>query len=159
MTGVKPSSIDVDEVRVSSVAAGLAPRVYRIKPWPVRIGAPLLAAIVVQALLHAGAGAAVPIPIVLAAVYIYLAERCGLVVTSDRIKSRMTRRENTFSYAWTEIDGFDLVGDGAQVAIVMRLRDGSRKLLPSTRAWLWDKRKINQIYTALEQEQTAAHAI
>jgi len=92
----------------------------------------------------------------LAAAWVYAGERCGLIVTSTGIESRMTRRENTFRQAWSDIDGFELVENSAQVAIVTRLRDGSRKVLPSTRAWLWGKGRVKQILTALRQEQAAA---
>lgn len=95
-------------------------------------------------LLHAGAAAALPIPIVVAAGWVYAGERCGLVVKSDGVESRMTRRPNRFQYAWTDIDGFELVDNGAQVAIAMRLRDGSRKLLPPTRAWSWNRSQVRK---------------
>jgi hypothetical protein len=74
-------------------------RVYRITPWPIRIGAPLVAIVVVAGLLSAGAAATVPIPTLLAVVWIYAAERCGLVVSSGGIEGKMTRRHNRFRYA------------------------------------------------------------
>jgi hypothetical protein len=49
--------------------------------------------------------------------------------------------------------GFELVENGAQVAIVIRLRDGARKLVPSTRAWFWDKSQVREILVALRREQ------
>jgi hypothetical protein len=132
-------------------------RRYRIPPWPVRIGAPLTALMVVIALIHAGAAVATPVPIILAAGWIYGGEYCGLVVTDQGIESRMTRRENRFRHEWAEVDGFDLVENGSQVGIVMRLCDGSRVLLPSTRAWLWDKRKVVAILAALKRAQARAN--
>ena len=119
---------------MSTSGSESAARIYRITPWPTRIGAPLAALVVIAGLFHNGETAVLPIPIVLAATYIYLAERCGLVVTHNGVESRMTRRENRFRYRWSDVGGFELVDRGAQVPIVMRLPDGSRKLLPSTRA-------------------------
>lgn len=141
---------------MSSASPLLAPRVHKITPWPVRICAPLAAAVAVVGLLHGGSAVLAPVPVILAAAWVYAGERCGLIVTSTGIESRMTRRENTFRQAWSDIDGFELVENSAQVAIVTRLRDGSRKVLPSTRAWLWGKGRVKQILTALRQEQAAA---
>lgn len=130
-----------------------APRVFRITPWPIRIGAPLVALVVILVLIDDRAAAAIPVPIVLAAAWLYAAERCGLVVSTHCIESRMTRRENTFRQPWHDIDSFELVENGAQVAIAMQLPDGSRKLLSSTRAWFWDKSKVRKILLALQSEQ------
>jgi hypothetical protein len=132
-------------------------RRYGITPWPVRLGVPILALVVIAGLIHDGAAAATPIPIILAAGCIYGGEYCGLVVTDQEIESRMTRRENRFRQQWTEVDGFELVDNGWQVPIVMRLRNGSRVLLPSTRAWFWNKRKVSEILGALIREQAGAH--
>jgi hypothetical protein len=77
----------------------------------------------------------------------------ALVVTDMGIESRMTRRQNKFRHGWTDVGSFEFVDNGKQVAIAMRLRDGSRTLLPSTRVWSWEKRAVNQIYSALLQEQ------
>ena len=107
-------------------------------------------------LIHDGAAAATPIPIIFAAAWIYGGEYCGLVVTNQEIESRMTRRENRFRYQWRDVDGFELVEGQSQVAIVMRLRNGSRVLLPSTRAWFWNKRKVVAILSALRREQAGA---
>jgi hypothetical protein len=65
----------------------------------------------------------------------------------------MTHKENRFTCRWTGIDTFELVDNGAQIAIVMRLRDGSRQLLPSTRAWFWDKGKVNQTLDAFAENK------
>jgi hypothetical protein len=138
---------------------GLSERSYRITPWPIRLGAPLVVLIVIAGLLHDGAAAAVPLPIILGAAWIYGAERCGLIVTADGIESRMTRRRSRFRRPWSDIDSFELVDNGAQVVIAVRLRDGSRRFLPSTRAWRWDKRKVRQILADLLREQTAAQAL
>ena len=118
----------------------------------------MAALVAVAGPINAGALAAIPVPIILAAGWVYAAERCGLVATDEGIESRMTRRENTFRCRWTDIDGFELIGNGAQVAIVMQLCYGSRKLLPSTRAWFWDKRMVTQIRADLMREQAAARA-
>jgi len=141
---------------MSSAKPLRAPRVHRIAPWPVRICAPLAAAVAVVGLLHGGSAVLAPVPVILAAAWVYAGERCGLVVTSTGIESRMTRRENTFRQAWSDIDGFELVDSRAQFAIVMCRRDGSRRLLPSTRGWLWGEGRVKQILTALLQEQAAA---
>lgn len=143
---------------MSASGSGPAPRIYRITPWPIRIGAPLVALVVILGLIHDGAAAAVPIPIVLAAAWLYAAERCGVVVTADGIESRMTRRENMFRRPWTDIQTFELADNGSQAAIVMRLRDGSRQILPSTRAWRYDKGKVQHILAELLREQAAANA-
>jgi len=132
-------------------------RRYRIRPWPIRIGVPFAALVVVIGLIHDGAAAATPIAIILAAGWIYGAEYCGLVVTNQEIESRMTRRQNRFRHQWAEVDGFELVEGQSQVGIVMRLRDGSRVLLPSTRAWFWNKHKVAEILAALKREQASAH--
>jgi hypothetical protein len=155
-SSVKALAIHVDDVRMNHSALGDGPRVYRITPWPIRIGAPFAAIVVMAGLLEAGAAAFIPVPIVLAAAWICAAEWCGLVVANDGIESRMTRRYNSFRYAWTDIDGFVVIDNGAQVAIVMRLCDGSSKLLPSTRAWRWDKRNVEKILTALVRAQDEA---
>ena len=118
----------------------------------------MAALVAVAGPINAGALAAIPVPIILAAGWVYAAERCGLVATDEGIESRMTRRENTFRCRWTDIDSFELIGNGAQIAIVMQLCDGSRKLLPSTRAWFWDKRMVTQIRADLMREQAAARA-
>ena len=97
-----------------------------------------------------------PIPIILAAGWIYGGEYWGLVVTDQGIESRMTRRENWFRHQWAEVEGFDPVEHGSQVAIAMRLCDGSRVLLPSTRAWRWNRRKIVAILAALRRELAEA---
>ncbi|MGO9977394.1 MAG: hypothetical protein ACLP01_32225 [Solirubrobacteraceae bacterium] len=115
----------------------------------------MTAIVAVDGLIHAGTAAAIPVAVVLVVAWMSGTEWCGLVVTSDGIESRMARRENRFRYAWTNVDGFEVVDNGAQVAIVLQLRDGSRKLLPSTRAWSWNRRKVKQIYTALAQQQAA----
>jgi len=133
-------------------------RHYRITPWPIRIGVPFAALVVVLGLIHDGAAAATPIPIILGAGWIYGGEYCGLVVTDEAIESRMTRRENRFRYQWPEVDEFKLVANGSQVAIVMRLRNGSHVLLPSTRAWFWNKHKVAVILAALRREQARSHA-
>jgi hypothetical protein len=70
----------------------------------------------------------------------------------------MTRQDNRFRHPWTDIDTFELADNGAQVAIEMRLHDGTRQLLPSTRAWFWDVCKVNRILADLRREQTAAQA-
>jgi hypothetical protein len=133
-------------------------RRYRIVPWPIRIGVPLAALIVVAGLLNAGAAAAIPVPIILAAGWVYSAERCGLVATEGGIESRMTRPKNRFQHPWTDIESFELVDNGAQVALAVRLGDGSRQLLPSTRAWFWDKSKVKHILADLIREQSAHKA-
>jgi hypothetical protein len=133
-------------------------RRYRIKPWPIRIGIPFAALVVIAGLIHNHDAALIPIPVVLAVAYVWLAERCGLYVTDRDVESRMTRRANSFRCRWADIDSFELIDNGAQVAVVMQLRDGSRKLLPSTRAWFWDKRRVMQIRAGLLREQTAARA-
>jgi hypothetical protein len=140
------------------MASEASARCYRITPWVIRIGAPLAALVVVLGLTHSGATAAIPFPFIVAAAWIYAAERCGLVATDEGIESRMTRRENSFRCRWADIESFELVDNGAQVAIVMQLRDGSRRLLPPTRAWFWDKRRVTHIRADLEREQAAAQA-
>lgn len=138
--------MSVDEIYVASAVAGPAPRVYRITPWPIRIVVPLLVIVVIAGLLHGGSLWAVPIPVVSGAAWICAAEWCGLVVSDIGIESRMIRRWNRFRYAWADIGGFELVDSGERVGIAMRLRDGSRKLLPSMRTWFWDKGAVKQIY-------------
>jgi hypothetical protein len=133
-----------------------AARRYRVAPWTIRILIPFVAVLAINVLIHNAAAAFIPVPIVLAAAWICAAEWCGLLVTKDGIESRMTRRENRFSYRWSDIDAFELFDGRTQVAIVMRLRDGSSKVLPSTRAWGWDKPRVEQIHTALLREQAAA---
>jgi hypothetical protein len=140
------------------MASEVSERRYRIAPWPIRICIPLAALVVVAGLVHSGAVAAVPAPVIVAAGWVYAAERCGLVVTNDGIESRMTRRQNRFQRRWTDIGSFEVIDSGAQVAIVMGLRDGSRTLLPSTRGWFWDKGKVKQIRADLLREQAAAQA-
>ena len=133
--------------------SGPSARRYRTTPWPIRIGAPLLALVVVAGLIHDGPDAAIPIPIILCAGWIDGGEYCGLVVTDEAIESRMTRRENRFRHQWTEVDGFELVDNGSQVAIEMRLCNGSSVLSLSTRAWFRNQRKVSEILAALRREQ------
>jgi hypothetical protein len=133
-------------------------RRYRIAPWPIRIGVPFLVLVVVLGLIHDGAAVAIPIPIILGAGWIYGGEYCGLVVTDEAIESRMTRRQNRFRYQWPEVDEFEFVENASQAAIVMRLRNGSRVLLPSTRAWFWNKRAVAEVLAALRREQAGSHA-
>jgi hypothetical protein len=141
---------------MEGIAQGFAPRVYRIKPWPIRIGVPLMITVAVLGVLHVGAIWAVPIPIVLGALWMYGGEWCGLVVTAEGIESRMTRSANRFGCAWMDIDDFKLVDNGYEVAIVVCLRDDSRRLLPSSRAWLWDRHAVKQIYEALKRDLAAS---
>jgi hypothetical protein len=154
-TGVKCARQPAD---ASSMTHDRPERRYRITPWPTRLLVPLTALVAVLGLIHDGAAVAVPAPIILAAGYLYAAERCGLVVTDEGIESRMTRRPNRFQTGWADIDGFELLDSGAQVAIVTPVCDGSRQLLPSTRAWLWNKRKVEQILAELLREKAAARA-
>lgn len=133
-------------------------RHYRITPWPIKIGIPLAALVVVVGLIHAGAAAITPLPTILAAGWVYAAERCTLVATDEGIESRMTRRQNSFQRPWADIESFELIDNIAQVAIVMRLRDGSSPVLPPTRAWFWERGKVRHILADLLREQTAAMA-
>lgn len=133
-------------------------RRYRIKPWPIRICIPLAAVAIIAGLVGSHDSALVPLVVALAVTYVWLAERCGLYVTDWGIESRMTRRQNSFRYPWSEVDRFDLADNGAQVAVAMQMRDGSRKVLPSTRAWSWDKRSVEHILADVKREQAAAGA-
>jgi hypothetical protein len=152
--GIKEWPLSSDAVTMGRDLA----RRYRVTPWAIRICVPLAVLVVIAGLVNAGAEAAIPLPIVLGAAWIYAAERCGLVVTPGGIESRMTRRENRFRHPWSDIDSFELADDGAQVAIVMRLRDGSQQRLPSTRGWFWDKTTVEHIFADLKREQAAAGA-
>ena len=134
-------------------------RRYRITPGPTRLLIPLTALVAVLGLIHDGAAAAVPVPIILAAGYIYAAERCGLVATDDGIESRMTRRQNRFQRAWAtdrQLRAARQWRSGRDRD--PHARDGSRQVLPSTRAWLWNKRKVEHILAELSREKAAARA-
>jgi hypothetical protein len=106
------------------------PRRYCITPWPVRILAPVLALVVILTVAADNDAPAVTIPIVLilGGLYIFAAERCGLYADDSGLESRMTRRANSFRYAWSEIDQFELIQGGAQLAIVIHLADGTSRI-------------------------------
>ena len=59
---LKPVATQVDVIAMGANARGFAWRVYRIKPWPVRIGVPFMVVVVILGLGHDGALVAVPIP-------------------------------------------------------------------------------------------------
>ena len=109
---------------------------YRITPWPARILAPIVAPVCIAGIVHAGTAPAVLIPtvVIVTAAYVLAAERIGLYASASGLESRMTRRANSFRYEWSEIDRFEVVENGAQVAIVVHLKNGSRRMLRSTRA-------------------------
>jgi hypothetical protein len=129
-------------------------------PWLARVLVPILTLVAVLGLIHDHTAPAVFVPIVVlaAGVWIYAAERSGLYVTDWGLESRMTRRNNSFRYAWTDIDHFKLVNNGAQVAIVMYLAAGKPVLLPSTRAPALEKRRVERILAELERELVAAQS-
>jgi hypothetical protein len=130
---------------------------YRIVPWPIRVLMPAMALVVMDGLAHDHAAPVILIPLVIVAViaYIVAAERCGLYVSADGLESKMTRRANSFRYRWSEIERFELVDNGYQVAIVVHLRDGSERILPSTRAWRYQRASISEMCVQLNQNASA----
>jgi len=120
---------------------------YRITPWPVRILIPVVALVLIAGIAQSGTAPAVLIPVVVAAAIAYLlaAERVGLYCSARGLDSRMTRRTNSFRYSWSEIDRFEVVERGAQLAIVVHLRDGSQRSLPSTKAWGYQRSSVTQM--------------
>ena len=135
-------------------------RRYRITPWAVRVFVPLVGLVVILAVVadRAAPSLIVPVVVVLTGSYVYLAERCGLYVTDSGIESRMTRRGDSFRTLWTDIDHFELLEDAAQVAIVMCLADGGRVILPSTKAWRYDRKRVEGIYDQLERDLVSARS-
>jgi hypothetical protein len=136
----------------------LSSRRYRITPWPVRILVPVLALVVILAVAADNDAPAVTIPIVLilAGLYIFAAERCGVYADDSGLESRMTRRANSFRYAWSEIDHFELIQGGAQLAVVIHLAGGTSRILPSTTAWKYDRSAVERIYDQLNHELATA---
>ncbi len=136
----------------------VATRHYRITPWPVRVLVPFIAFVVVLAVIadRTAPAVVVPIVVVLAGAYIYAAERSGLYVTDRGIESRMTRRGDSFRFSWADVDHFELLEGTAQLAIVVYLADGKRVILPSTKAWMYDRRSVEQIYDQLTRDLAAA---
>jgi hypothetical protein len=124
---------------------------YRITPWPIRTLIPLAAVVLIAGILHndTAPGILIPLVVVAATAYVVAGERIGLYCSTIGFESRMTRRQNTFRYEWAEIDRFEVVEYGAQVAIVMHLKDGSRRLLPSTKAWRFQRSLIIDISAEL----------
>jgi hypothetical protein len=139
-----------------------AARRYRVKPWPIRVCIPLAAVVVIAALLHSHESAYVPLVVLAATAWVWLAERCGIYVTDWGIQSVMARRENSFRHPWSAISAFNIVDVGSLTAIVVSLDDGTRKPLPSTKVWswaAWDRRALQQICQGLQHElATAGHA-
>jgi hypothetical protein len=135
--------------------ANEAARVFRITPWLARVLVPLIVLVVSLGLIEDHAAAAIPVPFLLGGLYMYAAERIGLYVSASGIESKMTRRANTFRYQWSEISGLSLVESRSQCAIVLVLRDGTRKLLPSTRAWAYNKPTVERICEQLTRERAA----
>ena len=124
-----------------SVTRSAAVTRYRIAPWPIRVLIPIVALVLIAGIVHDGTAPAVLIPVVVVAAiaYLFAAERVGLYCSASGLESRMTRRTNSFRYGWSEIDRFEVVENGAQVAIVIHLRDGSHRMLPSTKAWRYQR--------------------
>ena len=136
--------IYVDDTYMATAVGNPVPRVNRITPWPIRILVPIAVIVAIAGVVHGGSVWAVPIPLALGVVWIGAAEWCGLVVTDMGIETRMTRRQNRFRHGWSDVGSFEFVDNGKQVATAMRLGDGSRTLLPSTRTWSWDKRAVQR---------------
>jgi hypothetical protein len=131
---------------------------YRIAPWPTRILIPIMALVLIAGIIHDGDPApAVLIPVVVVAAvgYLMAAERIGLYCSASGLESRMTRRVNSFRFEWREIDRFAVVNNGAQVAIVAHLTDGGRRLLPSTRAWRYQRSLIVRMCADLNRRAAA----
>lgn len=130
---------------------------YRIAPWPVRVLIPLLTLVLIAGIAHDGTAPAVLIPVVVmgAIAYLVAAERVGLYCSASGFESRMTRSANSFRYEWSEVDRFDVVDNGAQVAIVVQLRDGSQRMLPSTRAWRYQRSLVSGICDELNRRTRA----
>jgi hypothetical protein len=135
------------------------PRRYRVTPWPIWIVAPVL--LVVAAVGAAGAKTAVDVVgwgfvALFALSYLYAAERCGVYSTTWGIESRMMRRHNSFRIPWSDIGGFSVSNVSAQLVIVVRLADGRKKLLPSTRAWPYSRHEVESICNSLDHDRMAA---
>jgi hypothetical protein len=130
---------------------------YRIAPWPVRILIPIVALVLIAGIEHDGTAPAVLIPVVVvvAIAYLVAAERVGLYCSASGLDSRMTRRMNSFRFGWREIDRFEVVEKGAQVAIVVHLTDGSQRLLPSTRAWCYQRSLVIRMCAELNRRARA----
>jgi len=147
-----------DEGSVATADKSTAEHVYKITPWAIRVGAPIVVLVLIAGLRHGHDAALIPLPIVFAVVWVWSSERCRIVTTSVGLESRMNRARNCFQYAWGEIDGFELLDNQAQVAIAVRLKDGSHRMLPSTRAWRWDKSTVQHILDGLTHDCAAAVA-
>lgn len=130
---------------------------YRITPWPVRVLIPLAALVLIAGIAHDGTAPAVLIPVVVgtAIAYLLAAERIGLYCSASGLESRMTRRTNSFRYEWSEIDRFEVVENGAQVAIVVHLTDGSQRMLPSTKAWRYQRSVVADMCAQLNRRVRA----
>ena len=126
---------------------------YRTVPWPIRVLIPAMALVVIDGLAHDHTAPRILIPLVIVAAiaYIFAAERCGLYACANGLESKMTRRANSFRYRWSEIERFELVDSGYQIAIVVHLRDGSERILPSTRAWRYQRASISDMCVQLNQ--------
>jgi hypothetical protein len=124
---------------------------FRITPWPVRVLIPFAAVVLITGIAHDGTAPAVLIPVVVgtAIAYLLASERVGLYCSASGLESRMTRRANSFRYGWSEIDRFEVVENGAQVAIVVHLRDGSQRMLPSTKAWQYQRSLVTDMCAEL----------
>jgi hypothetical protein len=136
-------------------ARGSAVTRYRIAPWPIRVLVPLAALVLTAGIVHDDTAPAVLIPVVVVAAFAYLlaAERVGLHCSAGGVESRMTRRTNSFRYGWSEIDRFEVVENGAQVAIVVHLRDGSQRILPSTKAWRYQRSLVTDMCAELNRRE------
>jgi hypothetical protein len=131
---------------------------YRIKPWPIRILIPIAALALIAGIVHDGDAPAVLIPLVAfaATAYLYAGEGIGLYCSPGGLESRMTRRHNSFRYQWAEIERFEIVEAGALLAIVIHLRDGSQRVLPSTKGWRSQRAWLAETCTELNRRARAA---
>lgn len=140
-----------DETRCPAVTR------YRIAPWPVRILIPFAALVLIAGIVHDRTAPVVLIPLVLVVTiaYLFAADRIGVYCSANGLESRMTRRANSFRYGWSEIDRFDVAESSAIVAIVVELTNGTRRVLPATKTYRYQRTLVSRMCDQLNREALA----
>ena len=126
----------------------------RIKPWPVRALIPFGAFIGAGRIaMDGGVTAAVFIPLILGIAFLWVlaAEQCALYCWANGVESKMTKPENSFWLAWSDVKHFEVEASGVLVAIVACQGNGARRLLPSTKAWSFQAKAVRHMCDELNR--------
>ncbi len=131
---------------------------YKISPWVVRIAVPIAVAAGALAAVRTNDFPLVTVPsiVLLGILYLFTAERRSVLSDDNGIHNRTTRRESTFSAHWADIERFEMINDRAHVAVVMHLHAGQPRILPSTRAWWFNRKAVEAINRGLHADLATA---